>query len=73
MKEIASYGIAAREAIPALRELIVSLNEQCERGEFPKGELNDRRVGDVEAAIKAIESSTTQPELRTIQQSTPIP
>ena len=66
MKEIVGYGSAAREAVPALRELIVDLNAQCERGEFPAGELNDRRTGAVTAAIKAIESATTQPELRSI-------
>lgn len=66
MKEIVSYGTAAREALPALRELIVALNEQCKRGEFPAGELNNRRVTAVKEAIKAIEAATTQPELRTI-------
>ena len=66
MKEIVSYGAAARGAVPGLKELIVSFNEQCARGEYPKGELNDRRVGAVEDAIKAIEAATTQPELRSI-------
>ncbi len=66
MKEIVKYGTAARGAIPGLRELIVSFNEQCARGEYPKGELNNRRVGTVEDAIKAIEAATTQPELRSI-------
>ncbi len=67
MKEIVSYGSAARGAVPGLKELIVSLNEQCARGEFPKGELNNRRISDVEDAIKAIEAATTQPELRSIR------
>ena len=66
MKEIMSYGSAAREAVPGLRELITQLNEQCKKGEFPAGELNNRRVAAVEAAIKAIEAATEQPELRTI-------
>ena len=66
MKEIVNYGNAARGAIPDLRGLVVSFNEQCERGEYPKGELNDRRVGAVEDAIKAIEAATTQPEIRSI-------
>ena len=66
MKELVRYGTAARGAVPGLRELIVSLNEQCERGEFPKGELNNKRIGDVEDAIKAIEAATTQPEIRSI-------
>ena len=66
MKEIVSYGSAAREAVPALKELIAELHAQCKRGEFPKGELNNRRVSAVEEAIKAIEAATTQPELRSI-------
>jgi hypothetical protein len=70
MKELVSYGTAAREAVPGLKELIVALNDQCKRGEFPAGELNNRRVAAVEEAIKAIEAATTQPELRSI---TPLP
>jgi hypothetical protein len=66
MKEIVKYGTAARSAIPGLKELIASFNEQCARGEYPKGELNNRRVGAVEDAIKTIETSTTQPEIRSI-------
>ncbi len=66
MKELVGYGMAAREVVPALRELIVALNEQCRKGEFPAGELNDRRVNAVKDAIKAIEAATTQPELRSL-------
>jgi hypothetical protein len=66
MKEIVIYGKAAREAVPGLKELIVQFNDQCRRGEFPKGELNNRRVGAVEDAIRAIEAATDQPELRSI-------
>jgi hypothetical protein len=66
MKEIIGYGTAARQAVPGLKELIVALNDQCKRGEFPAGELNNRRVAAVEEAIKAIEAATTQPELRSI-------
>jgi hypothetical protein len=66
MKEIMSYGAAAREVVPELKELIVQFNAQCKRGEFPGGALNNRRVGAVEEAIKAIEAATTQPELRSI-------
>ena len=64
MKEIAGYGSAARECMPELRELIDEFNAQCKRGEYPAGELNDRRTGAVKAAIKAIEAATTQPDLR---------
>ncbi len=53
MKELVSYGTAARGAVPGLKELIVSLNEQCRRGEFPAGELNNRRVSAVKEAIQA--------------------
>ena len=70
MKEIVSFGSAARGAVPGLRELIVAFNEQCARGEFPKGELNNQRVNAVEDAIKTIESATTQPELRSIPPAT---
>jgi len=66
MKEIVSYGLAAREAIPGLKELIVELNEQCKRGEYLGGELNNRRITAVDAAIKAIEAATDHPELRSI-------
>ena len=66
MKEIAGYGTAARGAIPQLRELIAAMNAQCERGEFPKGELNNRRVTAIEDAIRSIEAATTQPELLSV-------
>lgn len=66
MKELVTYGAAAREALPGLKELIVDFNEQCRKGEFPAGELNDRRVRAVEEAIQAIETADDQPELRTI-------
>ena len=66
MKLIVSYGKAAQPAVPQLRELIDLLNEQVKNREFPGGELNQQRVGDVENAIKAIEAATTQPELRSI-------
>jgi hypothetical protein len=71
MKELVSYGTAARGAIPGLKELIVQLNEQCRKGEFPAGELNNRRVKAVEDAIKSIEAATTQPELRSITPTNP--
>ena len=66
MKEIMSYGSAAREAVPALRELIAEFNAQCKRREFPGGELNNRRVAAVEEAIKAIEAAKDHPTLRSI-------
>ena len=71
MKVLVSYGTAAREVVPELREVIDMFNLQCKNREFPAGELNDRRVGAVEEAIKAIEAATEQPELRSIAPSTP--
>ena len=67
VKEIASYGSAAREAIPGLKELIAQFNAEVADGKFPGGELNQMRVGDVEEAIRTIETATTQPELRVIK------
>ncbi len=66
LKEIASYGSAAKDAVPLLKEAIVSLNDQVQRREFPSGELNDRRVRAVEDAIKTIEAAKDQPKLRSI-------
>ena len=66
MKALVSYGTAARPVVPQLRELIGALNDQCKRGEFPAGALNQRRVTAVQEAIKSIEAATTQPTLRTI-------
>ncbi len=66
MKGIMSYGTAASEAIPQLRELIVQFNTQCENGQFPAGELNDRRVNAVKEAITSIETAKDHPELRSI-------
>jgi hypothetical protein len=66
MKEIVSYGTAARQAVPGLKELIVQFNDQVEKRKYPGGELNNRRVTAVEDAIKSIEAATTQPELRSI-------
>jgi hypothetical protein len=67
MQMITGYGSAAKPQIPALRKLIASLNAEVERGEFPGGELNNRRVGDVEKAIKSIEAAESHPPLRSIK------
>ncbi|MCF7955658.1 MAG: DUF6288 domain-containing protein [Phycisphaerae bacterium] len=66
MKEIVSYGSAARSAIVGLKELIDQFNEDVKRQEFPGGELNNRRVTAVEEAIKAIEAAKDHPKLRSI-------
>jgi hypothetical protein len=73
IKMVTGYGSAAKPQIqpqihpqiPALRDLIASLNAEVERREFP-GELNNLRVGAVEEAIKAIESAKDHPPLRSI-------
>jgi Family of unknown function (DUF6288)/HEAT repeats len=67
MEMITSYGSAAKPQIPALRELIASFNAEVERREYPGGELNNRRVGAVEDAIKAIEAAKDHPPLRSIK------
>jgi hypothetical protein len=66
MKEIKGYGSAAREALPGLKMLITFFNDQCKRGEFPAGELNNRRIAAVEDAIQVIEVAKDQPTLRSI-------
>jgi HEAT repeat protein len=66
MNELVSYGSAARVAIPGLNELIAQFNEEVAQKKFPGGKLNGKRVGDVEAAIKAIEAATDHPKLRRI-------
>ena len=66
MKIIIGYGSSAQTVVPQLKELIVALNDQCKRGEFPGGELNNRRVNAVTDAIKAIEAAKDHPELRSI-------
>ena len=64
MKELATYGTAARSVVPQLRALITDFNDQCRNHQFPGGELNERRVKAVEETIKAIEAAKDQPELR---------
>ncbi len=71
MNEIVPYGSAAKEVVPRLKTLIDQFNEQCAQGKYPAGELNDRRVGTVQAAIKAIEAAKDQPELRSISEPKP--
>jgi len=67
MKEIVKYGSAAKGAIPGLKELIDQFNEEAKAGKFPGGDFNKRRTIPVEETIKAIESATTHPELRSIK------
>ncbi len=66
MKEIMSYGAAARDSVPALREVIEVFNQQVKANEFP-GDLNSLRTDAVQEAIKYIQSTTDQPALQTIR------
>ncbi|MDH4445545.1 MAG: DUF6288 domain-containing protein [Akkermansiaceae bacterium] len=64
MKEIASYGSAARDAIPDLQKVLANFTRKVGKDNFPP-ELNKRRISAVENAIKSIESAKDQPEIRT--------
>ncbi len=66
MKEIITYGTAARKAVPGLRELVAQFNAEVAANKFPKGAINQVRIDAVEDAIKAIEAATSQPQLRSI-------
>jgi hypothetical protein len=65
MKIIQSYGNAGKPQIPALQKVIENFNRDTKRGDFPPS-LNLVRVGAIEDTIRAIETATTQPELRSI-------
>ena len=66
-KAISSYGSAAREAIPGLRELIEQFNTEAKENRFPPGKPNQMRIDAIEAAIKSIEAATDHPELLSIK------
>ena len=66
MKDLLSYGKAAKVVLPQLKELIAQFNNECKTEGFPEG-CNKQRVSSVEDAIKAIEAATTQPEMRSIK------
>ena len=65
MQALVTYGTAARAVLPGLQSLIVQFNTEFKNNQFPE-DCNKQRVASVEAAIKAIEAATTQPELRSI-------
>ena len=69
MKQLVSYGTAARRVIPQLEELIVQFNDECRQG-FPEN-CNIQRVTAVQEAIKTLQNATTQPDLHST--STPPP
>lgn len=63
MKELLRYGSAAKEVLPDLKVLIIQCQEEKDFPDWAK----KMKIVSVEEAIKAIESTSTQPELRTIQ------
>ena len=63
MKELLRYGSAAKEVLPHLKVLIIQCQEEKDFPDWAK----KMKIVSVEEAIKAIESTSTQPELRTIQ------
>ena len=65
MKDLISYGKAAKAMVPQLKELIAQFNTECKTGGFPEG-CNIQRVTSVEQAIKTIEAATTEPKMRSI-------
>jgi hypothetical protein len=66
MEALAGYGKAATSIIPQLRSLAEMFTAQVKAGEFPGGELNERRVSAVREAIRKIEASGDAPELRSV-------
>ena len=66
MEALAGYGKAATSIIPQLRSLAEMFTAQVQAGEFPGGELNERRVSAVREAIRKIEASGDAPELRSV-------
>ncbi len=67
MKELLRYGTAAKEVLPDLKKLIAQYREEKDFPDWAK----KQKVASVEAAIKALEATTTQPELRTIPSAKP--
>ncbi len=63
MKELLRYGSAAKEVLPDLKVLIIQCQEEKDFPDWAK----KMKIVSVEEAIKAIESTSIQPELRTIQ------
>ncbi|MEI7899425.1 MAG: DUF6288 domain-containing protein [bacterium] len=65
MRELVTYGTAARSVLPQLKELIVQFNTELKNHQFPD-DCNKLRVASVEEAIKSIENATAQPKLLSI-------
>jgi HEAT repeat protein len=62
MAALKSYGTAARQALPELRELATYCKTEKD---FPE-DCRKKKTAAVEDAIKAIEAATDQPQLRSI-------
>ena len=63
MKLLLSYGTAAKSTLPELRKLVVQSNADTDFPDWAK----KQRSASVEAAIQAIELTTAQPQLRSLQ------
>ncbi|MEI6150299.1 MAG: DUF6288 domain-containing protein, partial [bacterium] len=63
MQEVTTYGSAARDVIPDIKAFSTELRKQLAK----QDDLNNRnKFAVMEAAVAAIEASTTQPELRNL-------
>jgi hypothetical protein len=62
LNQLKSYGKAAREAIPDMKEFILII----QHGEMPDHPANLKKVADTNEAIKFIENSTNQPGMPTL-------
>ncbi len=67
MKELLRYGTAAKEVLPDLKQLIAQYREEKDFPDWAK----KKKIASVEEAIKALEATTTQPELRAIPSAKP--
>lgn len=67
MKELLRYGTAAKDVTPDLKKVIVQYRGEKDFPDWAK----KQKIASVEAAIKALEGTTTQPELRTIPPAKP--
>ncbi len=67
MKELLRHGTAAKEVLPDLKKLVVEYREEKDIPDW----ANKQKIASVEAAINALEATTTRPELRTIPPAKP--
>jgi len=62
LNQLKSYGKAAREAIPDMKEFILII----QHGEMPDHPVNLKKIADINEAIKFIENAADQPEMPTL-------